>query len=264
MTDIVPAWAEEFFDDGPGPALSLAFPGRLTRSWAYGDGTGRGVRVAVIDSGIEDGHPLVGKVQQAIAVEDSDDDEVEFVEGPHDDLYGHGTACAGLIRAMAPEVELVSVRVLGPDLKGSAYTFAHGLEWCIEHGVNVVNLSLSTANEDYAETFYELIDQATHRNVMVVSAMNNERKRSIPSEFAGVFSVACCEGSDRERFLRNPALRRSGGRSESTWKCRGEAARPSSPPATASPLRSSPGTWPGSSAPTPASRRGRPRRCWPR
>jgi subtilisin family serine protease len=207
VTDIVPAWAEEFFDEGPGPAFSLSFPGRVTRSWAYGEGSGRGVRVAVIDSGIEDGHPLVGKVQQAIAVEvsdDDDDDDVQFIEAPHDDLYGHGTACAGLIRAMAPEVELVSVRVLGPDLKGSAYTFANGLEWCIDNGVNVVNLSLSTANEDYAETFYELIDHATQRNVMVVSAMNNERKRSIPSEFAGVFSVACCDGSDRERFLRNP------------------------------------------------------------
>jgi subtilisin len=206
MTDIVPAWSEEFFDGGPGPAFSLAFPGRVTPSWAYGDRSGRGVRVAVIDSGIEDGHPLVGKVQQAIAVEDSDDDddEVQFIDGPHDDLYGHGTACAGLIRAMAPKVELVSIRVLGPDLKGSAYTFANGLEWCIDNGVHVVNLSLSTANEDYAETFYELIDLATQRNVMVVSAMNNERKRSIPSEFAGVFSVACCDGSDRERFLRNP------------------------------------------------------------
>jgi subtilisin len=205
MTDIVPAWAEPFFDDGPGPAPTLAFPGQLTPSWAYGDGSGRGVRVGIIDSGIEDGHPLVGTVQQAIAVEDSDtDDEVVFVEGPHDDLYGHGTACAGLIRGLAPAVELISVRVLGPDLKGSAYTFAHGLDWCIEHGVNVVNLSLSTANEDYAETFYDLLDQAIYRNVMVVSAMNNERKRSIPSEFAGVFSVACCEGLDQERFLCNP------------------------------------------------------------
>ena len=122
MTDIVPAWAEVFFDGGPGPAPSLAVPGRLTRRWAYGDGSGRGVRVAVIDSGVEDGHPLVGAVQQAVAVEDSeiDDDEVHFVEGPHDDLYGHGTACAGLIRGLAPAVDLVSVRVLGPDLKGNA------------------------------------------------------------------------------------------------------------------------------------------------
>lgn len=205
MTDIVPAWAEEFFGHGPGPAPNLNFPRKLTRPWAFGDCSGRGVRVAVIDSGIEASHPLVGAVAQAVAVEDRGDDDVVFVEGPHDDLYGHGTACAGVIRALAPEVDLVSVRVLGPDLKGSAFNFAHGLEWCIEHDVHVVNMSLSTANEDYAETFYDLVDYATQRNVMVVSAMNNERKRSIPSEFAGVFSVACCEGDDPESYLCNPS-----------------------------------------------------------
>jgi subtilisin len=203
MTDIVPAWAEEFFHGGPGPAPRLEFPKRLTRAWAYGDAQGRGVNVAVIDSGIEDGHPLVGRVQRSIAVEDAGD-EVEFVEGAHEDLYGHGTACAGIIRSLAPAVELVSVRVLGSDLKGSAFTFANGLEWCIDNGIDIVNMSLSTSNDDYAETFYDLLDEATQRNVMVVSAMNNERKRSIPSEFAGVFSVACCEGGDRERFLCNP------------------------------------------------------------
>ena len=206
MSDIVPAWAEPFFGKGPGAAPSLNLPAPFPYEWAFGDGTGRGVRVGVIDSGIEHGHPLVGEVQQAIAVEDSEEDEdaVDFVEGPHEDLYGHGTACAGIIRGLAPLAELVSVRVLGPDLRGSAFSFAHGLEWCIEHGVNVVNLSLSTANEDYAERFYELIDQASYRNVMIVSAMNNERKRSIPSEFSGVFSVACCEGDDPERFFSNP------------------------------------------------------------
>ena len=78
MTDIVPAWAEDFFEDGPGPALTLPFAKPLTPAWAYGDGSGRGVRVAVIDSGIEDGHPLVGAVAQAVAVEDFDDDEVRF------------------------------------------------------------------------------------------------------------------------------------------------------------------------------------------
>jgi subtilisin family serine protease len=205
VTDVVPAWSEEFFGDGPGsmPPASLLRP--ITRAEAYGDGSGRGVRVGVIDSGIEGGHPLVGDVQQAIAVEyDEAADEVVFVDGPHDDLYGHGTACAGIIRGLAPEVELVSLRVLGADLVGSAYDFAHALDWCIEHGVRVVNLSLSTSNDDYTEIFYDLIDQATYANVLVVSAMNNERKRSIPSEFAGVFSVACCEGSDPERFLINP------------------------------------------------------------
>jgi subtilisin family serine protease len=165
------------------------------------------VRVAVVDSGVEATHPAVGAVDQAIAVERDREapDGIRFVEGPHDDLYGHGTACAAIIRSLAPEIELISVRVLGGNLKGSAFAFSRGLDWCIRHGVHVVNLSLSTANEDYAETFWDLVDQAAHKRIMVVSAMNNERKRTIPSEFAGVFSVACTPGDDRERIVCNPA-----------------------------------------------------------
>ena len=111
--------------------------------------------MAIIDSGVEDGHPLVGHVDRAIAVErdDSNDDGARFVDAPHDDLYGHGTACAGIIRSLAPKVEIISIRVLSSNLKGNAFAFAHGLDWCIDNGVHVANLSLSTANEDYAETF---------------------------------------------------------------------------------------------------------------
>ncbi|MEQ1704316.1 MAG: S8 family serine peptidase, partial [Ilumatobacteraceae bacterium] len=146
MTDFLPAWSEPFHGTSLGAAPHLDLPGRITREWAYGDGSGRGVKVGVLDSGVEDGHPLVGRVDRAIAVERDTDAEngIRFIEAPHDDLYGHGTACAGVIRALAPEVEIVSVRVLSVNLKGSAFVFAHGLEWCIDNGLHVLNLSLST------------------------------------------------------------------------------------------------------------------------
>ena len=51
----------------------------------------------------------------------------------------------------------------------------------------------------------DLVDQATYRGVLLVAAMNNERKRTIPSEYAGVFSVACAPGTDREEIWCNPA-----------------------------------------------------------
>lgn len=205
--DVLPAWSEAFAGQGPGPAPTLDLPSRLTREWAYGDRRGRGVRVAVVDSGIDATHPLVGPVAEAVIVErdPTADDGVRFVPGPHEDLYGHGTACAGIIRQLAPEVELVSVRVLGANLKGSALLFAHGLAWCLDAGVDVVNLSLSTSNEAYLNTFFDLVDQAAFERVLVVSAMNNLRKRTIPSEFAGVFSVACAPGTDRERLWCNGA-----------------------------------------------------------
>lgn len=184
----------------------MTFPQPVTRSWAYGDGTGRGVRVAVVDSGVDAEHPLVRRVDQYVAVERDDtfDTGVRFVAGRHADLFGHGTACAAIIRHLAPDVEIVSVRVLGEDLKGSAGVFAEGVEWCIEQGVDIINLSMSTASERWADTFWELVDHATYRGVMLVAAMNNERKRTIPSELAGVFSVACGPGADRERIWCNP------------------------------------------------------------
>jgi subtilisin family serine protease len=205
VSDLLPAWSEPFHTGPPvAPLLGLDHP--ITREWAYGDRSGRGVAVAVVDSGIEAGHPLVGPVQRSVEVvrDDDSDDGVRFEEGPHDDLYGHGTTCAGIIRELAPEVELVSVRVLGANLKGNASAFAHGLDWCIDQGIDVVSLSLSTSNEDWFEAFHDLVDQAAFAGTLLVSAMNNERKTTIPSEFAGVFSVACAQGTDRELVWRNP------------------------------------------------------------
>lgn len=206
MTDFLPAWSEPFHNDNLGTVPHLDLRTRITRRWAYGDGAGAGVKVAIVDSGVEADHPLVGGVSRAVDVQRDASVEtgVRFVEGPHDDLYGHGTACAGIVRELAPAADLVSVRVLGANLKGSGFLFAHGLDWCIENDVHLVNLSLSTGNANLAETFWDLVDQAAYRRVILVSALNNERKRSIPSEFAGVFSVACAPGTDRERFWYNP------------------------------------------------------------
>lgn len=203
----LPAWSEPFHGDGPGPAPALELDQPITRQWAYGDGSGRGVRVAIVDSGVDGSHPMVGGVATYVdVVRDADaEDGIRFVEREHDDLYGHGTACGAIIRALAPEVELVSVRVLGSDLKGSAFNFAHGLDWCLGHGVRIASLSLSTSNEKYAETFHEIVDDATFARMLLVSAMNNERRRSIPSEYAGVFSVACGPGTDREQVWCNPS-----------------------------------------------------------
>src|SRR3954454_12337712 len=74
----------------------------LSPSWAWGGATGKGVRVAVIDSGIKADHPdLDGCVEIDAGVAITTDDTGEPVEtpGPHDDSFGHGTACAGIIHS---------------------------------------------------------------------------------------------------------------------------------------------------------------------
>lgn len=205
--DDLPAWSEAFVGEARPSASRITWPAPITPAWAYGDGRGRGVRVAVIDSGIDATHPDVGGVAGAVAFELDPDADTGYraVEGPHDDLYGHGTACAAIIRALAPAVELYSVRVLGAQLTGKALIFAAGVEWALDHGMHVVNLSLSTANDDYYGAFHELADRAAHANVMLVAAMNNVRKPTYPSEYSSVFSVAAHEGHDPEELRHNPA-----------------------------------------------------------
>ncbi len=117
MTMDLPAWSEPFAD----PRRELRRPERLRgipRDWAWGGATGAGMRVGIIDSGLENDHPaLRGRVVDNVAVEMTDDGPVVVPDEPLD-MFGHGTACGGIILALAPEVDLVSIRVLGADLRG--------------------------------------------------------------------------------------------------------------------------------------------------
>lgn len=162
--------------------------------------------MAIIDSGVEDGHPNVGRVDGAVALEYDVDapGRIREVGGSHADLFGHGTACAGIIRALAPACEIHSIRVLGERLTGKSFVFAAGVRWAVEHGLHVANLSLSTPARGHFGRLHEVVDAAYFARTMLVSAISNVRGASYPSQFAGVFSVAATEATDPFRYEFNP------------------------------------------------------------
>jgi subtilisin family serine protease len=177
----------------------------ITKDWAWGGASGAGVPVAVVDSGIDPGHPAVGAVERAVALHwDAAADQVVTAEGPHDDLFGHGTACAGIIRLAAPDAALWSVRVLGSRLTGKGVVFAAGVRWAISHGARVVNLSLSTGREDYFGLFHEIADEAAFAGVVLVCAANNVPASTYPAQFSSVISVAAHDGRDPFSLDANP------------------------------------------------------------
>ena len=199
----LPAWSEPFTDI-EGLARSMRLRG-ISRDWAWGGSTGAGVRVGIVDSGLEVDHPrLRGHVVESVAVE-MVDGEPEVVPDEGGDLYGHATACAGIILGLAPDVDLVSVRVLGANLSGKGAAFAAGLEWAIDHEVDVINLSLSSKSEALFSVFHEIVDRAYFRGVPLVSAANNVPTASYPSLFSSVFSVAAHGEADPWRLYYNPA-----------------------------------------------------------
>ena len=209
MTDqLLPAWSEPFVGARRDALRHLPPFGALDRGWAIGGSDGSGVTVAIIDSGVERDHPAVGgKLVRSVKVElaaDPDDDPVVLDDDDALDVVGHGTACAGIIHAIAPGADLVSVRVLGPDNRGKGIVFAAGLDWAIDQGAGVMNLSLSSKSDALFGLFHDLADRAYFANALLVCAANNVPGNSYPSLFASVVSVAAHDVADPAAWFYNP------------------------------------------------------------
>ena len=200
----LPAWS---LPAGAGERISIGveWPERVTRDWAFGGATGKGVRVCILDSGIEAGHPQVGEVKGAVAFHRGEDDEIERVDDTEGDLCGHGTACAGIVRSLAPECELYSARVLGAGFKGSGPVLLEGLRWAVDEGFDVINMSLSTTKRQFAELLHELADKAYFNNTVLVASAHNMPVESYPWRFSSVISVGSHEEPEPTTFFYNPS-----------------------------------------------------------
>ena len=200
----LPAWSAPFAAGQRADLGRQAPLGQLDRAWAFGDGRGDGVTVAIVDSGVEGDHPGVGgALKRSVRVE-LDGEDVVVVEDEPIDVVGHGTACASVIHAIAPGAELLSIRVLGADNRGKGPIFAAGLEWAIEQGAAVINLSLSSRSEAMFPVFHDLADRAYFADSLLVCAANNVAVASYPSLFAAVISVAAHDVRDPDVWFYNP------------------------------------------------------------
>ncbi len=163
--------------------------------------TGQGVRVAIVDSGIDTEHPdLKGKVRESVEAV-AEDGKINFHPSTSGDQAGHGTACAGIITSIAPNAELYSVKVLGPNASGSGDMFLVGLDYAIKQKFQVINLSLGTTKRDYFGPLHDLLDRAYHAGCIVVAAANNLPYPSYPSIFSSsVVSVVKRAGGDPFNF----------------------------------------------------------------
>ena len=163
--------------------------------------TGRGVRVAIVDSGIDTEHPdLKGKVRESVEAV-AEDGKINFHPSTSGDQAGHGTACAGIISSVAPDAELYSVKVLGPNASGSGDMFLVGLDYAIKQKFHVINLSLGTTKRDYFGPLHDLLDRAYHVGCIVVAAANNLPYPSYPSIFSSsIVSVVKRAGGDPFNF----------------------------------------------------------------
>lgn len=154
--------------------------------------TGRGVRIAVVDSGIAPNHPHVGG---PVGV------GISLVGDPADtaDRVGHGTAVAAVIREKAPDAELVPVRVFDRELATDAATLARAICWAADHGCALVNLSLGTPNVAHAPALLDAVRHANALKCLVVAAHAVDGVEHLPGALDGVQVARVEAAPDFER-----------------------------------------------------------------
>ena len=129
-------------------------PAALRLTEAHRLSTGAGVRVAILDTGVDRTHPaLAGKLLPGFDFVDYDDNPSE--EGNEADIsYGHGTHVAGLVALVAPDAKIIPVRVLDPSGQSNAWVLSEALLYAVnpdgdpatDDGAHIINLSLGTAS----------------------------------------------------------------------------------------------------------------------
>ncbi len=143
---------------------------------ALAQGRGRGVRIALLDSGVETSHPQLRRLRLC--------DDLVFIAregritsepGDGSDPYGHGTAVAGLVHELAPEAEIGSFRVLGPQLNSRTGIAAAAAHAALDRGYHVLNCSFGCGLAEHIHFYKEWIDRAWLAGAQVVAACNNHR-----------------------------------------------------------------------------------------
>ena len=152
--------------------------------------TGAGIRIAVIDSGVAAGHPHVGAVATGTSLVGDD---------PNDsaDRLGHGTAVFAAIREKAPGAALIPVRVLDRQLATSAAILAQAINWAVNAGVHIVNLSFGTTNVAHLPLFEASLLAAHTAGILVVSASAQGDTRWIPGSMPGAVGVIAADDAPR-------------------------------------------------------------------
>lgn len=163
--------------------------------------TGKGVTVAIIDSGVDGTHSdLAGHVVESVEAR-VEKNKVIFDLSDAGDSAGHGTACAGIIGRIAPDAKVASIKVLGAGGLGDGQVFLAGLEYAIKKRYKVINLSLGTTKPQFFSPLHDLLDRAYQAGCIVVAAANNLPQPSFPSVFSSsLISVIKSEQTDSYKF----------------------------------------------------------------
>lgn len=204
-----PPWAKQGKEPKTQPPQALEWNvDRLDAELAWPTSRGTGVKVAILDTGIDKDHPdLVSNIKGGVNFVPKRGWKVN--PGGWDDDNGHGTHVAGLVAAVdneigvvgvAPEAHLYAVKVLDRNGNGYVSDVIAGLQWAVDSGMEVINLSLGT-NTD-VQSLHEAVDAVSAASVILVAAAGNDGDADpdsdvdYPAAYSSVIAVAATDSND--------------------------------------------------------------------
>jgi subtilisin family serine protease len=166
------------------------------KAWEYA--TGAGQTVAVLDTGVDVDHPfLVRNLVPGFDFVDNDSNPDEpranldtNKNGKLDEGYGHGTHVAGIVKTIAPNAPIMPIRVVNSDGQADLANIISGIEWAIDHGARVINMSMSISEP--SQLLMDAINQARQAGIVVITSAGNENSEQLqfPATETEVVSVA--------------------------------------------------------------------------
>jgi hypothetical protein len=165
------------------------------------DYTGKGVKVAIVDSGIDkndprlSGVPITGWSIQLGATGHA------LLSSDFHDENGHGTEIAAAVHQIAPDAELVAVKIMGDRLRTSAELMAAGIETSQRNGSRVINLSLGTPNMGKALLLRDCCANAVEHGSIVLAAAHPKGERAYPADLPETIGVAAHPDCPIDKFF---------------------------------------------------------------
>lgn len=182
---------------------------RADLAWEHADG--KGIKVAVLDTGVDMDHPfLAGNLVPGYDFVDNDNNPDEVAanidsnqNGTYDDGYGHGSHVAGILKSVAPGVGIMPVRVADSDGHASLFDIIQGIDFAVQNGAKVINLSMSISSP--SSQLEDALDRARMAGVVVVTSAGNENSRDLmyPASESEVLTVTSVDSNYQKSSYAN-------------------------------------------------------------
>lgn len=170
--------------------------------------TGKGIKVAVVDDGISLSNPDIREITGGVKIGIGDNGDI-YYDGDYlnEDPFSHGTMCAAIIKKKAIGVQLYSLKILDEDLQADTRTLIAAVNWSIENGMNIINLSLGTTGVEHIVPLQEVCKAACERGIIIVCATNHQGFLSYPAAFPEVIAVGGNDHYEEYDYTYEPGMR---------------------------------------------------------